>query len=210
MKFKANRVYHVCNQGNNRQIIFREPDNYRYFQQKIQRYISPYADILCYCLMPNHFHLLLQPNATAALPSKAVKPCRQSSDVLKTSDDLSDHYQENLSHAIAILLSSYTKAFNRRYNRSGSLFRSRTKVKDGRTDPFFVPAAATRSLSVPTDLAYARQCFQYIHHNPVKAGLVIRATEWPHSSAQDYAGLRRQSLCNTEVTRQLLGDTALV
>jgi putative transposase len=33
---------------------------------------------------------------------------------------------------------------------------------------------------------FARQKIEYIHNNPVKAGLVGKAEEWPHSSARAY------------------------
>jgi putative transposase len=51
---------------------------------------------------------------------------------------------------------------------------------------------------------YAYQCFQYIHQNPVDAGLVQRTIDYPWSSARDYAGLRKGSLCNLELGRQLI------
>ena len=48
IKFRAQQVYHVYNQGNNRQLIFFEPDNYRFFLDKVRRHILPFADLLCY------------------------------------------------------------------------------------------------------------------------------------------------------------------
>ena len=59
MYFKKHRLYHVFNQGNNRDLIFFNDRNYRYFIEKIKQYILPYADILAWCLLPNHFHLMI-------------------------------------------------------------------------------------------------------------------------------------------------------
>jgi putative transposase len=51
---------------------------------------------------------------------------------------------------------------------------------------------------------YAMQCFDYIHNNPVKAGMVNRPEDWEFSSARDYAGLRNGTLCNYELAREVL------
>jgi len=55
MDFIENNIYHVYNQGNNRQRIFFTYDNQVYFLDKIRKHILPYADILAWCLMYNHF-----------------------------------------------------------------------------------------------------------------------------------------------------------
>ena len=44
-----------------------------------------------------------------------------------------------------------------------------------------------------------RNCFFYIHQNPLNAGLVDKIEDWPYSSFLDYAGLRNGSLCNKEL-----------
>ena len=59
MYFETSGMYHVYNQGNNRQIIFFNKENYFFFRRKIRIFILPFADILAYCLMPNHFHLMI-------------------------------------------------------------------------------------------------------------------------------------------------------
>ncbi len=45
-------------------------------------------------------------------------------------------------------------------------------------------------------------CFNYIHQNPVRAGLVKTEIEWEFSSAQDYAGLRNGTLVNKKVAQE--------
>jgi len=62
MNFEKNRIYHIYNQGNNRKKIFFERKNYQLFKYKITDFISPYGDILAWCLMPNHFHIMLLVN----------------------------------------------------------------------------------------------------------------------------------------------------
>ena len=50
--------YHIYNRGNNRERIFFEPDNYLFFLKKIKEYLVPVADVLVYCLMPTHYHVV--------------------------------------------------------------------------------------------------------------------------------------------------------
>ena len=55
------------------------------------------------------------------------------------------------------------------------------------------------------DANYPFICFNYIHQNPMKAGLVKRMEDWEFSSFRDYAGLRNGTLCNRNLARQVTG-----
>lgn len=92
-----------------------------------------------------------------------------------------------LLNGIRKLQTTYAQAINRTELRSGSLFRQKAK---------FVSAAAE-------DDGYEYKIIQYIHNNPVRASLVQKATDWPYSSASDYAGLRQGTFCNLEEGRKL-------
>jgi putative transposase len=198
MTYEANQIYHIYNQGNNQQPIFFERENYLFFLRKMRKHLLPHADVLCYCLMPNHFHWLVvvrQEGVALGNKPKAQPVFQKNSSI--------DHRQQLLSQHIGTLLSGYTKAINKRYHRSGSLFRGRTKVKDGWIDDFVALEGAHRDYFFRADNDYARQCFRYIHQNPVKAGLVRRAIDWEFSSAVDYAGLRQGTLCHQELAHAL-------
>jgi REP element-mobilizing transposase RayT len=58
--FEHGCFYHVYNRGNNKEDIFKELKNYTYFFGLIKKYLLPTADIYTYCLMKNHFHLLVK------------------------------------------------------------------------------------------------------------------------------------------------------
>lgn len=97
--FRSGEYYHVYNRGNNNQSIFFERENYLYFLHQLRKYlVTDAVDIVAYCLMPNHYHLL----------------------VYLKSDKLS-----GLMQPFAL---SYTKAINKRYMRVGSLFQGRFKA----------------------------------------------------------------------------------
>ncbi|MFQ6115907.1 MAG: transposase [bacterium] len=91
--------YHVYNRGNQRERIFFERENYLYFLRKFRQYFDQTVSLICYCLMPNHFHFLVH--------------------VLK--NDFSRRMQ-NFSN-------SYAKSINKKYNRVGHLFQGNFKAK---------------------------------------------------------------------------------
>ena len=179
MSYTAGAIYHLYNQSNSYVRIFREAENYRFFLQKVETHLLPVADVLCYCLMPDHFHFLIHVREPGAADSPGIKPQRDPVP--------GQQYQQGVSHAVRIMLSSYTRAYNRRYKNRGTLFRARTKAK----------------LVAAPD--YRLRCFDYIHYNPVKDGLVAVATDYPHSSAAAWAGMRECTVCNFPAGERLLG-----
>ena len=213
MVFEEGHLYHLFNQGNNREQIFYSRENYLYFLTKIREHILPHADILAWCLMPNHFHLMIYVhtvkvvsnsnfNSADDLKSSAESETEKSSAELnspKSSAELKKGRM--LTDSIAIMLRSYTRAINIQEKRSGSLFRSHTKAEcitkaDGITPSFFKTSFGSRiNVSIP-EKEYPQVCFNYIHMNPVKAGLVKKPEDWEFSSCMDYMSKRAGKLVN--------------
>jgi len=115
--------YHIYNRGNNRENIFFEERNYRYFMQLYQKHILPVCDTFAYCLMRNHFHLLVRVKE---------KPF-QTSEVLKTSEVSSKIIVQRFSN----FFNSYAKAINTTYHRTGSLFQNRFSRIEVDSDRYF-------------------------------------------------------------------------
>jgi len=111
MFFISECTYHVFNRSN--ETVFYNRENYIFFLGKIREHILPYADVLSYCLMPNHFHIIL-----------TVKP-----DGVKFFKTKQIEEMQLLSRAIGTVLSSYTQALNKQLGRRGSLFAHKTKSK---------------------------------------------------------------------------------
>ncbi len=110
--------YHIYNRGNNRERIFFEPENYLFFLKKIKQYLVPVADVLVYCLMPTHYHVVGR-----------VKVPPQTSEILKISE---------VSTAMMKLSVSYTKAINKRFQRVGVLFQGQFQAKPILTSPYLL------------------------------------------------------------------------
>jgi putative transposase len=171
MQIIENQLYHVYNQGNNREKLFYTSENYIHFLHLTRKFIFPHCDILAYCLMPNHFHFLIYATKDSAVKIK-----------------IGHNEMSVLANGFRKLLSSYCQAINKQEDRTGSLFRQKTKAKN---------------LEI-SDIHYPFQCFHYIHQNPLKASLIRSLDKWPYSSFRDYAALRQGTLCNQKLAMQLL------
>ncbi|MBN1252012.1 MAG: transposase, partial [Bacteroidales bacterium] len=199
MVFEQGYIYHIYNQGNNRQKIFFNRENYLFFLRKIRTYVLPYGDILAYCLMPNHFHLMVLVNETE-LPAASLGVSSRHAETYKNAET-----KRTFNASIGILLMGYTKAVNKEMNRTGKLFREATKAEcvncqKGKTPSFINNNGGITQINIHIpEKQYPQVCFNYIHQNPVKANLVKKQTDWEFSSAKDYAGLRNGSLINKEI-----------
>ena len=122
LRFATNEFYHIYNRGNNKRLIFNEFFDLDRFLQSLeyfnteepvgglylmsfnknisQKGNSKLVDYICYCLNPNHFHLIIK--------------------------QLVDQGVTKIMHRIG---TGYTRFFNDKYNSSGSLFQGRFKAK---------------------------------------------------------------------------------
>ena len=94
-----------------------------------------------------------------------------------------------LSNGFRLLQSHYAQYVNKKNNRSGSLFRQKIKAKS----------------MADGDSNYGFIAFQYIHQNPLKAGLVSLLENWKFSSFPDYAGQRHGTICNKQKAFDIIG-----
>lgn len=231
MEFEPGHLYHVYNRGNNSQKIFFTPANYLFFLNKIKINILPHADILAWCLMPSHFHLMIHVNEkelevaelVTGVPKLVTSLIQEAKDsglqIRNENSYLLSKYRatpilhENSPHpgkasithtlnaSIGNILSSYARAIQKQENRTGSLFQHRTKAicltrMDGISSAWFQSGfGAIINVSYP-EKEYPQVCFNYIHGNPVKDGLVKLPEDWEFSSARDYAGVRKGRLIN--------------
>jgi len=191
MLLEENHIYHIYNRGNNSQTIFFNRENYLFFLKKLNLYITPFADILAWCLMPNHFHLMVYINKVAIELSGQVTSSHQLT------------RERMLNESTSILLRSYTRAINKQENRTGSLFQHRTKAIclteiSGVSPAWFQSEYGTIINVDDAEKAYPQTCFNYIHQNPVNSGMVNNAEDWEFSSYSDYTGKRKGKLINRE------------
>ena len=93
-KIYLDQYYHILNRGNEKQVLFYSRENYLFFLKRLNFAIDKYgAEIICYCLMPNHFHLIIK-----------------------------EIFDGSISKTMLSLQTSYAKAINKQCARIGHLF----------------------------------------------------------------------------------------
>lgn len=126
--FKAEHYYHLYNRGAHKRPIFHDEDNYFFVLRKVKEYCDKLMlTIIAYCLMPNHYHFLV----------------RQDGDIAA-------------GKLVQRVFNSYSKAYNKRYQHSGTLFEGPYEAR------------------IIDQESYLLHLCRYVHTNPVKDGLAIR------------------------------------
>ena len=144
--FEDGYFYHVFNRGNNKENIFHEERNYIYFLSLVEKYLLPVTDIFSYCLLKNHFHFLLKIKEEKELPLEYLEG------------------RKRIHQPFSNLFNAYTKAINKAYDRTGSLFQEHLHKNKVTTDEYLI------------------QLMVYIHLNPVKHGFTNDFETYRYSS----------------------------
>ena len=148
--------YHIYNRGARQKTIFPDAETYVFALRRIKEYSQVLSiTIIAYCLLPNHYHFLVR--------------------------------QEDETPAGLLLqrvFNSYTKAYNKQFDSSGTLFERRYQANHVLSDE------------------YLRYLCLYIHSNPAKHNLVEDVDAWPYSNYRDWIGARGGTLLD----RKFIGD----
>ena len=153
--YVAGGYYHLYNRGAHRLSLFLEEDNYLFVLRKVGTYCSSLALApIAYCLLPNHYHFLIRQDGEQPA---GLLPQR--------------------------VFNSYSKAYNKRYEHSGTLLEGNYKV---------VPVERN---------AYLLHLCRYIHANPAIHGLVDDVADWPYANYLEWIGVRPGKLVDLEFVR---------
>lgn len=137
----AGLCFHVINRGNGRATVFHKAEDYAAFLRILALGCERIdMRLLAWCLMPNHFHLVLWP--------------------LRDGD---------LARWMQWVTTCHVRRYHRHYKGSGHVWQGRYKA------------------FVAQDTTYLLTLLRYVERNPVRAGLAVRAEDWPWSSAE-FAG----------------------
>ena len=165
-------TYHLFNHANGRENLFTEPKNYNFFLGRLSLHVLPVAHIYAYCLMPNHFHLLLKIRKKETLTThfrelKEKQLSEQAGNIPVTLPEANISEPDlirKISRPFSNLFNSYTQAYNKMYDRMGSLFMQNMKTEEVFGDASFCKVV------------------HYVHANPVHHQFVKAIDEWPYSS----------------------------
>ena len=154
---EPDKTYHIWTHANGNENLFRIDENYRYFLEKYTQHMFPVVETFAYCLMPNHLHLMVRIRPESELLTLPG---------FKTLEGL--EVSKGVSRKFSNLFNGYTQAYNKMFDRRGSLFMDSFKRKVIESDSYFSALIA------------------YIHNNPIHHGFVKNLNDWPHSSWHSY------------------------
>ena len=103
------KYYHIFNRAVGDERLFKNDTDYIYFLNKIKRFILPVAEVISYCLIPNHFHLFIR-----TLDEKQIQ---KNTNLLNPELVIG-----KLNQSFSNFFNSYNKSINLRYSRKGKLF----------------------------------------------------------------------------------------
>ena len=162
--------YHIYNRGNNSIDVFFDAESYYHFLRLYDKYISPIADTYAWCLLKNHFHILVylrmdneiefeKLEYSTIINLKVIEPSKQ----------------------FGFLFNAYTQAINKKFNRTGGLFEK----------PF--------ERKLITSDSYLKNIIHYIHNNPVQHGFIKQMSLYPWSSYDSIISDKATKLKRKEV-----------
>lgn len=186
-QFEEGGLYHIYNRSVDGQPLFRSDRNYVFFLEKLKMYLKPVADIYAWCLLGNHFHLMVRIKTRAEMAETVATLSRAQARDLTTFTKLSNLRAQAhtyarkprailpdlspeksvhtiVSHQLQKCFQSYAMAYNKAYNRTGTLFQT----------PF--------KRSFIHSHAYAIRLLIYIHQNPEKHGIIQDYRDWKWNS----------------------------
>jgi REP element-mobilizing transposase RayT len=173
---EADCFYHIYNRGINGELIFKSDRNYSFFLNKVVEFLTPVCDVYAYCLMPNHFHLLVKIKSDLEL-SSLVKVQN-----LDKATQTGLHSPQNIfSKQFARLFNSYSQSFNKEYKRHGALIESPFKRKLITSDKYLI------------------NMIIYIHQNPQNHSIAHQFSKYNFSSYQSILSKSRTLLKRDEV-----------
>jgi len=175
-----NNFYHIYNCGINGTNLFNKSEDYEFFLKKYAKYISPVADTYAWCLMPNHFHVLIRikenvvykySNADRSIDAVRWNEVKWETYDLSANLAVWQAYEASDSVKIPLpdkhfshLFNTHARYFNTKYNRHGALFERPFKRKLIEHETYF------------------QNLIVYINCNAVHHGFCEHPIEYPWSS----------------------------
>ncbi|SHF99563.1 hypothetical protein SAMN05444274_11739 [Mariniphaga anaerophila] len=188
------QFYHIYNRGINGCNLFRENENYEYFLHLYDKYVSPVADTFAWVLMRNHFHFLVRIRKEEEISFMGTQTPEGRKDTSGSATNLSVSFRpesvsntQNISkrynptNQFSHLFNAYTKAINKRFRRTGSLFEH----------PF-------RRIEIHSEI-HLKYLVYYIHHNPIHHGFCEHFLDYPWSSYLTMISPKTTKLSRAEV-----------
>jgi putative transposase len=167
LPFEEGEFYHIYNRGNNKGLIFYNANNYSYFLNKLSFYLSDYLDFYSYCLLPNHFHLLIQ--------VKNFNSINKEKQLLTSGTKILTEPHDIISEQFRRFFLSYSKSIIIQEKRTGSLFQKnfkRIKIHSPKYYTFLINYIHRNPISHKISKDY--KTYAYSSYNSILSNLPTR------------------------------------
>ena len=213
------QFYHIFNRGNGGQWIFYQEKNYTYFLEKYKFYMLNYCDTYAYCLLPNHFHLMVKVKSAETILEAAKKDfTKVSRQFLKqfnprlTNGEITPDLL-NFQNLVNLTPEKYAQFFkaqslvdfrrkllqwivSERFRRFLLAYAKAINVQQNRKGSLFQKLFRRKPI---TAASYRSQLVLYLHRNPMHHGQAVALTDWKWTSYQSFTTQCITSLKKTEV-----------
>jgi REP element-mobilizing transposase RayT len=158
-KLEYDTVYHIYNCGIDGSNLFITNDDYDHFLSKYSIYIEPIAETFAWCLLGNHFHLVVRIKKESEIKTLEELNLFGVKTKIRT-----EGKKPNPTNQFSHLFNSYAQHFNNKYKRHGTLFERSFHKK------------------LINNRSYFKRCLIYVHQNPIKHGFVENLSEYRYTS----------------------------
>lgn len=180
--FEENSIYHLYNRTNNKDLLFITDENRVFFLKRYKELLAPFTDTYCWCLLPNHFHLLIRIKYETDIKTYLQQtPIEELTVTEKKFLEGRIILSELIEQSFKRFFQSYALAFNKQHKRKGNLFYK----------PF-------KRVLIDKDSQFTMAII-YIHANAAKHKLVKNFTRYQWTSWQSIVSNMDTAILRKEV-----------
>ncbi len=109
-KYSHGNFYHVFNRASGKQLLFKEVQNYYYFLNRFHYHLSDYVTLHVWCLIPNHFHFLIQ-----IKEEEDMRPIHKNADLHKIITNKFKNFFLSYSMSFKLMFEQSSNVFSQKY-----------------------------------------------------------------------------------------------
>ncbi len=201
LPFTPDTVFHIFNRSASNKLLFRKPRNYAFFMKQFMHYLGKYTDLYGWCLLPNHFHIMIKTNSTEAILNQAkidfkiinrrffqrkeIHPLVLSRQIDASQQEI-NAFINNLSDELHdfIIEQLVEWILSERFRRFVLSYAKAFNKQEGLYGSLFQKLIRRKSLYTINDF---KQLLQYIHHNPIHHFYSKSYDDYPYTSFHDFS-----------------------
>lgn len=135
--FEFDSIYHIYSRTNNKELLFRNHDNYYHFLNLYARYINPFLLTYAWTLLPNHFHFLVRVKDIVQIKTYLTNIPLEKRTKSEREFLVTENIDMLIERQFTRFFTSYAMSYNNEHKRKGNLFyRTFRRVKINNEEHF--------------------------------------------------------------------------